>query len=81
MQVEKGPQQAGKTRSPKDGKKKGTEVQGKEEQNLITFKSLQEGEQFDKDIRRIMGIIGNVEKEFGEQKINKNFKRAVNNAY
>jgi hypothetical protein len=42
---------------------------------------LQEGEQFDKDIKRIMGIIGNVEKEYGENKINKNFKRAVNNAY
>ena len=28
-----------------------------------------------------MGIIGNVEKEFGEKKINKTFKTAVNSAY
>lgn len=28
-----------------------------------------------------MGIIGNVEKEFGEKNINKNFKLAVNHAY
>jgi hypothetical protein len=56
----------------------GTKVQ---DQNLITFKSLQEGDQFDKDIKRIMNIIGNVEKEFGEKKINTNFKKAVNTAY
>jgi len=28
-----------------------------------------------------MGIIGNVEKEFGEKTINKTFKTAVNSAY
>jgi hypothetical protein len=28
-----------------------------------------------------MNIIGNVEKEFGEKKINTNFKKAVNTAY
>lgn len=28
-----------------------------------------------------MGIIGNVEKEFGEKKIGKTFKSAVNSAY
>jgi hypothetical protein len=28
-----------------------------------------------------MGIIGNVEKEFGEKRINKTFKTAVNSAY
>jgi hypothetical protein len=52
-----------------------------EEKNLVTFPALQEGDQFDKDIQRIMGIIGNVEKEFGEKRINKTFKTAVNSAY
>ena len=52
-----------------------------EEKHLVTFQSLKEGDQFDKDIKRIMGIIGNVEREFGEKKINKTFKTAVNSAY
>ena len=43
--------------------------------------SLKEGDLFDKDIKRIMNIIGNVEKQFGENNINKTFKSAVNTAY
>ena len=41
--------------------------------NVITFKSLQEGDVFDKDIRRIMAIINGVEQEFNEKKISKDF--------
>jgi len=52
-----------------------------EETRLISFNSLKEGDLFDKDIKRIMGIIGNVEKQFGEKNINKTFKTAVNTAF
>lgn len=41
--------------------------------NLITFKSLQEGDVFDKDIKRIIAIINGVEQEFNEKKISKDF--------
>ena len=49
--------------------------------NVITFKSLQEGDVFDKDIRRIMAIINGVEQEFNEKKISKDFQSALNAAY
>lgn len=39
----------------------------------ITFQSLQEGDIFDKDIKRIMAIINGVEKQFNEKKITKDF--------
>ena len=67
--------------SPLHSRKKSPKGLQVKDQNLITFKSLQEGDQFDKDIKRIMNIIGNVEKEFGEKRINTNFKKAVNTAY
>lgn len=43
------------------------------EQSQITFQSLQEGDIFDRDIKRIMAIINGVEKQFGEKKITKDF--------
>lgn len=43
------------------------------EQSQITFKSLQEGDVFDRDIKRIMSIINGVEKQFSEKKITKDF--------
>ena len=52
-----------------------------EEQKLVSMDSLKEGDLFDQDIKRIMKIIGNVEKQFGENNINKTFKSAVNTAY
>ncbi len=42
-------------------------------QSQITFQSLQEGDIFDKDIKRIMAIINGVEKQFNEKKISKDF--------
>ena len=47
----------------------------------ISLQSLQEGDMFDRDIRRIMAIINGVEQEFSEKKISKNFQTALNNAY
>ena len=40
---------------------------------MITFKSLQEGELFDKDIKRIMAIINGVEQQFSEKRMNQDF--------
>ena len=51
------------------------------EQSQITFQSLQEGDIFDRDIKRIMAIINGVEKQFGEKKITKDFQSALQNAY
>jgi len=42
---------------------------------------LQEGDIFDRDIKRIMAIINGVEKQFGEKKITKDFQGALQNAY
>jgi len=50
-------------------------------ESKITFKSLQEGDLFDKDINRIMKIINGVEKEFSEKRIHNNFQKALNTAY
>lgn len=47
------------------------------EQSQITFQSLQEGDIFDRDIKRIMAIINGVEKQFGEKKITKDFQGAL----
>ena len=47
---------------------------------MITFQSLQEGDLFDKDIKRIMAIINGVEKEFNERKITRDFQNALTNA-
>ena len=51
------------------------------EQSKITFQSLQEGDIFDRDIKRIMAIINGVEKQFCERKVTKDFKNALHNAY
>jgi len=50
-------------------------------QSQITFQSLQEGDIFDKDIKRIMAIINGVEKQFNEKKITKDFQNALHSAY
>ena len=51
------------------------------QQSQITFQSLQEGDIFDKDIKRIMAIINGVEKQFNEKKITKDFQNALHSAY
>jgi len=48
----------------------------KNKQNIlqsISLNSLQEGEIFDLEINRIMSIVSNVEREFGQKKVNKEF--------
>ena len=45
---------------PDDGKGMGSKVGA--EQSQITFQSLQEGDIFDRDIKRIMAIINGVER-------------------
>ena len=59
---------------PDDGKGVG---KGGPEQSQITFQSLQEGDIFDRDIKRIMAIINGVERQFGEKKIAKDFQGAL----
>lgn len=49
-------------------------------QKFITYQSLQEGDIFDKDIKRIMAIINGVEQEFNEKKVTKNFQSALTTA-
>ena len=51
------------------------------EASQITFQSLQEGDVFDRDIKRIMSIINGVEKQFSEKTITKGFQHALHNAY
>ena len=58
---------------PEDGRGMGKGA----EQSQITFQSLQEGDIFDRDIKRIMAIINGVEKQFGEKKITKDFQGAL----
>lgn len=47
----------------------------------ITFQSLKEGDNFDKDIKKIMTIITDVEREFSESNMNRKFQQAYNRAY
>lgn len=51
-----------------------------ENNTMITYQSLQEGDLFDKDIKRIMAIINGVEHEFNEKKVQKTFQNALNTA-
>ena len=50
---------------PDDGKPK--------DNSQITFQSLQVGDIFDRDIKRIMSIINGVEKQFSEKRITSDF--------
>ena len=52
------------------------EGKGGNEKSQITFQSLQEGDIFDRDIKRIMAIINGVEQQFSEKKVTKDFQNA-----
>ena len=51
------------------------------DQSQITFESLQVGDIFDRDIRRIMAILNGVEKQFNERRITSDFQTALLAAY
>jgi hypothetical protein len=52
-----------------------------QEAKLISMNSLEEGEQFEADINKIMGIIDDVEKNMCQQKLSNQFKRNANMSY
>lgn len=47
---------------------------------MISIQTLHEGEVFDNEINRIMSIVNNVEREFGEKSANQDFQKAIKTA-
>lgn len=52
-----------------------------QEANMISMMSLQEGEEFEKDINNIIGIIDNVEKSMNHQRLITQFKKNASMSY
>jgi hypothetical protein len=52
-----------------------------QEANLISMNSLQEGEEFERDINNIIGIIDGVEKNMNPNRLTTQFARNANVSY
>lgn len=72
-----------KSRSPSKQKKQDgyLDAIANQEANLISMTSLQEGEEFERDINNIIGIIDGVEKNMNPNRLTNQFARNANVSY